>query len=110
LTHRSNPLAVYVEAGKRYTVAGALEWPGWCRGGRSEEAALRALIEYGPRYERVMRAAGISFQAPADMSPFEMVERLNAARPADLGAAGRIRGITPAALAAIMVHARRHAA
>lgn len=40
----------------------------------------------------------------------EMIERLNAARPADLGAAGRIRGITPAALAAIMVHARRHAA
>lgn len=40
----------------------------------------------------------------------EMVERLNAARPADLAAAGRVRGITPAALAAIMVHARRAAA
>jgi tRNA uridine 5-carboxymethylaminomethyl modification enzyme len=40
----------------------------------------------------------------------EMVERLNMARPADLAAAGRIRGITPAALAAIMVHARRRAA
>ncbi len=40
----------------------------------------------------------------------EMVERLNGARPADLAAAGRIRGITPAALAAIMVHVRRHAA
>ena len=40
----------------------------------------------------------------------EMVERLNGARPADLAAAGRIRGITPAALAAIMVHARRTAA
>ena len=40
----------------------------------------------------------------------EMVERLNGARPEDLAAAGRIRGITPAALAAIMVHARRNAA
>jgi tRNA uridine 5-carboxymethylaminomethyl modification enzyme len=40
----------------------------------------------------------------------EMVERLNSARPADLAAAGRVRGITPAALAAIMVHARRLAA
>jgi tRNA uridine 5-carboxymethylaminomethyl modification enzyme len=39
-----------------------------------------------------------------------MVERLNAARPSDLGAAGRVRGVTPAALAAIMVHARRLAA
>jgi tRNA uridine 5-carboxymethylaminomethyl modification enzyme len=40
----------------------------------------------------------------------EMVERLSAARPATLGAAGRIRGITPAALAAILIHARRKAA
>jgi tRNA uridine 5-carboxymethylaminomethyl modification enzyme len=40
----------------------------------------------------------------------EMVERLSAARPATLGAAARIRGVTPAALAAILVHARRRAA
>ncbi len=40
----------------------------------------------------------------------EMVERLNRARPATLAAAGRIPGITPAALAALLVHARRRAA
>jgi tRNA uridine 5-carboxymethylaminomethyl modification enzyme len=40
----------------------------------------------------------------------EMVERLMKARPATLGAASRIRGITPAALAAILVHCRRKAA
>ena len=40
----------------------------------------------------------------------EMVERLCATRPTTLGAASRIRGITPAALAAILVHARRKAA
>ncbi|AMO73131.1 tRNA uridine-5-carboxymethylaminomethyl(34) synthesis enzyme MnmG [Sphingorhabdus sp. M41] len=37
----------------------------------------------------------------------EMVERLTTARPETLAAASRIRGITPAALAAILVHARR---
>jgi tRNA uridine 5-carboxymethylaminomethyl modification enzyme len=37
----------------------------------------------------------------------EMVERLSAARPVSLGAAGRIPGMTPAGLAALMVHARR---
>ena len=37
----------------------------------------------------------------------EMVERLSTARPDTLAAASRIRGITPAALAAILVHARR---
>lgn len=39
----------------------------------------------------------------------EMVERLSAVRPATLAAAGRVRGITPAALAALLVHARRMA-
>ena len=40
----------------------------------------------------------------------EMVEKLNASRPATLGAAERVRGITPAALALILVHAKRRAA
>jgi tRNA uridine 5-carboxymethylaminomethyl modification enzyme len=37
----------------------------------------------------------------------EMVERLSLASPGDLAAAGRVRGVTPAALAALLVHARR---
>ena len=39
----------------------------------------------------------------------EMVERLSAARPAHLAAAARVPGVTPAALAALLVHARRRA-
>lgn len=40
----------------------------------------------------------------------EMVERLSTARPATLAAAGRLPGITPAALAALLVHAKRRSA
>lgn len=40
----------------------------------------------------------------------EMVERLTRSRPATLAAAGRLPGITPAALATLLVHARRLAA
>lgn len=40
----------------------------------------------------------------------EMVERLAAARPQNLAAAGRVPGVTPAALSALLVHARRRAA
>jgi tRNA uridine 5-carboxymethylaminomethyl modification enzyme len=40
----------------------------------------------------------------------EMVEKLEAARPATLAEAARIRGITPAALSAILVAVRRFAA
>jgi tRNA uridine 5-carboxymethylaminomethyl modification enzyme len=59
--------------------------------------------------EAVRIPAGLDFAAIAGLSN-EMVERLNVARPATLGAASRIRGVTPAALAAILVHARRRAA
>jgi tRNA uridine 5-carboxymethylaminomethyl modification enzyme len=37
----------------------------------------------------------------------EMVQRLSTARPTTLSAASRVRGVTPAALAAVLVHARK---
>ena len=37
----------------------------------------------------------------------EMVERLGRARPETLAVAGRVPGVTPAAMAALLVHARR---
>jgi tRNA uridine 5-carboxymethylaminomethyl modification enzyme len=36
-----------------------------------------------------------------------MVERLAKAAPGTLAAAGRVPGVTPAALSALLVHARR---
>ncbi len=59
--------------------------------------------------ERVMLGGDLDFAAIPGLSN-EMVERLTAARPATLAAAGRIRGITPAALTAILLHATRSAA
>ncbi|WP_324748923.1 tRNA uridine-5-carboxymethylaminomethyl(34) synthesis enzyme MnmG [Sphingomonas sp. LY54] len=59
--------------------------------------------------EAVRIPADLDYRAIAGLSN-EMVERLLTTRPPTLGAAGRIRGITPAALAAILVHARRKAA
>ena len=59
--------------------------------------------------ERVMLRNDLDFAAIPGLST-EMVERLAAARPATLAAAGRIRGITPAALTAILLHTNRRAA
>jgi tRNA uridine 5-carboxymethylaminomethyl modification enzyme len=59
--------------------------------------------------EAVRLPAGLDYATLPGLSN-EMVERLSAARPSTLGAAARIRGVTPAALAAILVHARRKAA
>jgi len=61
------------------------------------------------RNERVRIPADFDFMTIGGLSS-EMVERLERARPDTLAAAGRIRGITPAALAALLVHVRRRAA
>jgi hypothetical protein len=45
--------SVYLENGKTWTFACALDWPGWCRRGKGEEAALDALLDYAPRYRPI---------------------------------------------------------
>ncbi|WP_375427611.1 tRNA uridine-5-carboxymethylaminomethyl(34) synthesis enzyme MnmG [uncultured Sphingomonas sp.] len=49
---------------------------------------------------------GFDYRAVTGLST-EMVERLSAASPDSLAAAGRVRGVTPAALTAILLHAKR---
>lgn len=58
--------------------------------------------------EAVILGGDFAFDAVPGLSR-EMVERLQSAKPTDLAAAGRIAGITPAALAALLVYARRSA-
>jgi tRNA uridine 5-carboxymethylaminomethyl modification enzyme len=68
--------------------------------------AERRLIE---REERQAIPEGLDFSAIPGLSR-EMQNRLDRARPATLGSAGRIPGITPAAIAALAVHLRRETA
>ncbi len=56
--------------------------------------------------ERISLPVSINYRLVGGLSN-EMVERLDAARPENLAAAARVRGVTPAALAAILVHAKR---
>lgn len=83
---RSNgPVRIYVEATPKRAFASAIDWPGWSRGGRTEEAALESLVAYGPRYARVAKRARIRFRAPADTSELEVVERLQGGPSTDFG-------------------------
>ena len=70
-----------------------------------QQAELRALTAN----ESIMLDPALDYTAIGGLSR-EMVERLTKARPETLGQAGRIDGVTPAALTAIMVHSRRRAA
>ena len=56
--------------------------------------------------EQIQLSASTDYRAISGLSN-EMVERLETSQPENLAAASRIRGITPAALAAILVHAKR---
>jgi len=80
------------------------------------DIAYRPYVERQQREEQVRQGsdgriwlAGIqSFQTIAGLSN-EMVERLDRARPQTLADASRIRGITPAALTAILAAVKRAA-
>lgn len=80
----------------------------------AEDAVYAPYLERQEAELRDMRAsAGVSldrvdYAAVPGLSR-EMVERLEGARPATLADAARVRGITPAALATILVYARRTA-
>lgn len=67
-----------------------------------QEAEIAALSSN----ERIKLPESFDYRSIAGLSN-EMIERLSLARPETLAAAARVRGVTPAALAAILVHAKR---
>lgn len=77
---------VYLEAGQKRVFAGAIDWPGWCRAGRDEAAALRALLENATRYARVAGLARLDFDPPTRLEQFRVVERLVGNATTDFGA------------------------
>jgi len=74
---------VYIEEGKKKVFAVSLQWSGWARSGKDAEAALEALAEYAPRYEVIVKAAGLSF--PKTAARFEVVEKLPGNASTDFG-------------------------
>lgn len=80
------PIKTYTERGAKRVFAGALDWPGWCRGARDEEGALEALAAYGPRYGAVVRGSGLSFHPPEDPAGLVVVERVDGDATTDFGA------------------------
>ena len=80
------PTFVYLEVGEKRTFASAADWPGWCRSGKTEQAALDALAAYAPRYAPVAKLAGVPF--PARATSFKVVERLQGNATTDFGAPG----------------------
>jgi hypothetical protein len=79
---------VTLEVGTKRVFASAVEWPGWCRSGRGEEAALAALADAADRYRVVTARAGVRLPADAGAS-FRVIERVAGDATTDFGAPGK---------------------
>jgi hypothetical protein len=64
---------VAFEVMPRRTFVIALDWPGWARSGKTEEAAMEAFLHAAPRYAPIAARAGETLD---DQAEIEVVERL----------------------------------
>jgi hypothetical protein len=78
----AKPIPVYIESGAKKVFACAIDFPGWCRSGKDEQAALEALADYAPRYAEVAKLGKAAFPAKAE---FEVVERVKGTGATDFG-------------------------
>ncbi len=74
-------IVVTIESTPKKAFARALEWPGWARGGKTDELALAALAGSAARYAAVAVAAGESF-AP---DSYEIVDHAGGGGGTDFG-------------------------
>ena len=76
-------LHVYLEQGRQKVFANALDWPGWSRWAKTDEAALDELLAYSERYGEVAVRAGVRLPAARDVV---VVERVPGDATTDFGA------------------------
>lgn len=82
--------AVYLEQGSKRTFACTVDWPGWCRVARGDDAALATLAAYADRYAVIADEAGVSFpfagmDADAVAARFTVVEKVAGSGATDFG-------------------------
>jgi len=83
----SERIAVALESARKKTFATALDWPGWSRSGKTDEAAIEALLAYVPRYAPVARDAGLELPTSIDA---DVVERADGGSGTEFGVPSRI--------------------
>lgn len=86
MARSSSATDVFLEVGTKHIFAGAIDWPGWCRGGKDEGSALQALVESAPRYAQLIKTAQITFTPPKAAAELNVVERVEGNNTTDFGA------------------------
>jgi hypothetical protein len=73
-----------VESTAKRAFAWAIDWPGWCRGGKTREQAIEALIAHAPRFATVAETAGLTFDPGVDRS-VDVVEAVDGGAGTEFG-------------------------
>ena len=82
----TNKIAVTIEEAPKKVFASAADWPGWSRGGKTEELALEALAAYARRYAAVVPDG---FPKAVELDDLDVVERNEGSAGTEFGVPSR---------------------
>lgn len=80
-------IKVWLEVGRRKSFAGAVQWPGWARAGKTTDLALENFVTYGRRYAMVMKKVS-KLKVPKSVEDLDVVVELEGNATTDFGAPG----------------------
>jgi len=91
----TSPIRIVIEETPKKTFASAIDWPGWSRSGKTEDAAVATLLAYAERYRPVAERAGRFVTGPEGV---DVVDRLPGDASTTFGVPGRVHAVDHAPL------------
>ena len=82
-------LRISRENGTSKTFVWVIDWPGWCRSGKTFDAACEALLATAPRYRVVATAAGLTLPDP-DGADIEVVDEVEGDTGTEFGVPSKV--------------------
>lgn len=76
-------IRVVLETFGKRSFASAIDWPGWVRSARTEEAAVDVLLDYAERYAVVAQLAGVAFE---ELGNVDIIDRQPGSKTTEFGA------------------------
>jgi len=86
-------IEVVVEAAPKRSFASAVDWPGWCRSGRTRDSAVEALAAYATRYEAIAATAGLRLPAVTGVESLIVVEEIEGDATTEFGAPSKAASV-----------------
>jgi hypothetical protein len=86
-------IEVVVEVAPKRSFASAVDWPGWCRSGRTPDSAVETLAAYAARYKTVAAAAGQRLPTVTGVESLIVVEEIEGDATTNFGAPSKAASV-----------------